>query len=83
MIMLHHLKLRGALPQQKPTRKPSAAGLLHGHLRGARQEEMPFCLALLPEICPVGVLVKQLYPNETKTFVLRLAYEFSVKVTVG
>lgn len=30
-----------------------------------------------PEICPVGALVEQLYPNETKTFVLRLADEFS------
>lgn len=29
------------------------------------------------EICPVGALVEQLYPNETKTFVLRLADEFS------
>lgn len=30
-----------------------------------------------PEICPVGELVEQLFPNETKTFVLRLAGEFS------
>ncbi len=30
-----------------------------------------------PEICPVGALVEQLFPNQTKTFVLRLADEFS------
>lgn len=30
-----------------------------------------------PEICPVGALVEQLYPNETKSFVLHLADEFS------
>ncbi|MBN1451908.1 MAG: hypothetical protein JW963_12910 [Anaerolineales bacterium] len=30
-----------------------------------------------PEICPVGSLVEQLSPNQTKTFVLRLADEFS------
>jgi hypothetical protein len=29
-----------------------------------------------PEICPVGELVEKLYPNQTKTFVLRLADEF-------
>jgi len=29
-----------------------------------------------PEICPVGALVEQLYPNQTKSFVLRLADEF-------
>jgi hypothetical protein len=29
-----------------------------------------------PEICPVGELIEQLYPNQTKTFVLRLADEF-------
>jgi hypothetical protein len=30
-----------------------------------------------PEICPVGELVELLFPNQTKTFVLRLADEFS------
>lgn len=30
-----------------------------------------------PEICTVGALVEQLFPNQTKTFVLRLADEFS------
>jgi len=30
-----------------------------------------------PEICPVGTIVEQLFPNQTKTFVLRLADEFS------
>ena len=30
-----------------------------------------------PELCPVGALVEQLFPNQTKTFVLRLADEFS------
>jgi hypothetical protein len=29
-----------------------------------------------PGICPVGQLVERLYPNQTKTFVLRLADEF-------
>ena len=29
-----------------------------------------------PEICPVGELIEQLYPNQTKNFVLRLADEF-------
>jgi hypothetical protein len=34
-------------------------------------------IALYPaEICPVGQLVEQLYPNQTKTFVLHLADEF-------
>lgn len=30
-----------------------------------------------PEICPIGELVEQLFPNQTKTFVLRLSDEFS------
>lgn len=30
-----------------------------------------------PEICPVGTLVEQLFPNQTKAFVLRLADGFS------
>jgi hypothetical protein len=29
-----------------------------------------------PEICPIGELVEQLYPNQTKSFVLRVAHEF-------
>ena len=29
-----------------------------------------------PEICPVGELVEQLYPNQTRSFVLRLADDF-------
>jgi hypothetical protein len=29
-----------------------------------------------PEICPIGELVETLYPDQTKTFVLRLADEF-------
>jgi hypothetical protein len=32
-----------------------------------------------PEICPVGELIEQLYPNQTKTFVLGLADEFPRK----
>jgi hypothetical protein len=35
------------------------------------------------EICLVGELVEQLFPNETKTFVLCLVDEFSLKVTEG
>jgi len=30
-----------------------------------------------PEICPVGEMIEQLFPNQAKTFVLRLAGEFS------
>jgi len=29
-----------------------------------------------PEICPIGALVERLYPNQTKSFVLRLADDF-------
>lgn len=29
------------------------------------------------EICTIGALVEQLFPNQTKTFVLRLADEFT------
>lgn len=45
--------------------------------QGLAWEKCPSVSFYPPEICPVGALVEQLFPNETKTFVLRLAGEFS------
>jgi len=45
--------------------------------QGSDWKKCPSVSFYPPEICPVGALVEQLYPNETKTFVLRLADEFS------
>lgn len=45
--------------------------------QGLDWEKCPSVSFYPPEICPVGALIEQLFPNETKTFVLRLADEFS------
>jgi hypothetical protein len=45
--------------------------------QGLDWEECPSVSFYPPEICPVGALVEQLFPGQTKTFVLRLADEFS------
>jgi hypothetical protein len=45
--------------------------------QGLDWEKCPSVSFYPPEICPVGSLVEQLFPNETKTFVLRLADGFS------
>lgn len=45
--------------------------------QGLDWDECPSVSFYPPEICPVGTLVEQLLPNQTKTFVLRLADEFS------
>ena len=45
--------------------------------QGLDWEKCPSVSFYPPEICPVGKLVEQLFPNQTKTFVLRLADEFS------
>ena len=45
--------------------------------QGLDWDECPSVSFYPPEICPVGALVEQLFPNQTKTFVLRLADEFS------
>jgi hypothetical protein len=46
-------------------------------LDGLDWEKCPSVSYFPPEICQVGALVEQLYPNQTKSFVLRLAHEFS------
>ncbi len=45
--------------------------------QGLDWEKCPSVPFYPPEICPVGALVEQLFPGQTKTFVLRLADEFS------
>ncbi len=45
--------------------------------QGLNWEKCPSVAFYPPEICPVGELVEQLFTNQTKTFVLRLADEFS------
>lgn len=45
--------------------------------QGLDWDECPSVSFYPPEICPVGALVEQLFPNQTKTFVLRLADTFS------
>ncbi len=45
--------------------------------QGLDWQKCPSISLYPPEICPVGALVEQLSPNQTKTFVLRLADEFS------
>ena len=45
--------------------------------QGLDWENCPSVSFYPPEICPVGALVEQLFPNQTKTFVLRLADKFS------
>jgi hypothetical protein len=44
--------------------------------QGPNWEQCPSILLYPSEICQVGKLVEQLYPNQAKTFVLRLADEF-------
>jgi hypothetical protein len=44
--------------------------------QGLDWDECPSVSFYPPEICPVGALVEQLFPGQTKTFVLRLADEF-------
>ena len=46
--------------------------------QGLDWDECPSVSFYPPEICPVGTLVEQLFPNQTKAFVLRLADEFSL-----
>ena len=43
--------------------------------QGLVWEKCPSVQFYPPEICPLGELIEQLYPNQTKTFVLRLAHE--------
>jgi hypothetical protein len=43
--------------------------------QGLDWEKCPSVSFYPPEICPLGELIEQLYPNQTKTFVLRLADE--------
>lgn len=45
--------------------------------QGLDWEKCPSVSFYPPEICPVGLLVERLFPSQTKTFVLRLADEFS------
>ena len=45
--------------------------------QGLNWNKCPSVSFYSPEICPVGALVEQLFPSQTKTFVLRLADEFS------
>jgi hypothetical protein len=45
--------------------------------QGLNWKKCPSVSLYPPEICPVGELIEQLYPNQTKSFVLRLANEFS------
>jgi hypothetical protein len=44
--------------------------------QGLDWEKCPSVSFYPPEICPIGELIEQLFPNQTKTFVLRLADEF-------
>lgn len=45
--------------------------------QGLDWEKCPSVSFYPPEICPVGELIEQFFPSQTKTFVLRLADEFS------
>jgi hypothetical protein len=44
--------------------------------QGLDWEKCPSISLYPPEICPIGELVEQLYPHQTRSFVLRLADKF-------
>jgi len=60
------------LPRGRIFRLLAFGMVTHNGLDWKKCPSIPF---YPPEICPLGTLTEQLYPNQTKTFVLRLADE--------